>query len=126
MDLQWKTARMRRWIELGERENLTFRELAKRAGVHARTVSRWSRTLRVRDAEDGGYGAMDHAPRDPGAVEAAARGVLPNGSFVELGGAGAAPTGRIEIRLSGDRRIVVEGAVEVEALVQVIRAVEQC
>ena len=113
MDLQWKTARMRKWIELGERESLSFRELAERSGVHTRTLRRWSRTLRERRAEE---------QHDDSA--AAAKATLPDQAFIKL--EGSAPAGRIEIVLTGDRRIIVEGGVDVEALVRVIKVVEQC
>ena len=116
MDLHWKTARMRQWIELGEREDLSFRELAERAGVHPRTLSRWSRMLRERRAEE------LHNPH----TAAAARATLPDEAFVKLEESEPAPAGRIEIVLTGDRRIIVEGAIDVEALVRVIKAVEQC
>jgi len=33
MDLRWQVARIRKCIDLGEREELTFRQLSKRGGV---------------------------------------------------------------------------------------------
>lgn len=127
MDLQWKAARMRRWIEFGERENLSFGELAKQAGVHPRTLRRWSRALRERTANDqaSGFGELACNPHDPSSV-GAARSALPEGAFVDLEESAPGPAGRIEIALRGDRRIIVEGAVDVEGLVSVIKAVEQC
>jgi hypothetical protein len=46
MDLQWKIARQRHWIELGAREGLTNEALARRAGVGERTVRRWCTKFR--------------------------------------------------------------------------------
>jgi hypothetical protein len=37
---------MRKWIAIGLREHLTFKQLAKRAGVNERTLRRWSRVYR--------------------------------------------------------------------------------
>ena len=41
MDVQWKLARQRNWIELAAREGMTNRALGKLAGVSERTVRRW-------------------------------------------------------------------------------------
>ena len=46
MDLEWKAARRRHWVELAARENLTNRDVADRAGVDERTVRRWCRVFR--------------------------------------------------------------------------------
>ena len=125
MDLHWKTARMRQWIDLGRNEGLTLIELAKRAGVHPRTMGRWNKRLREQESErlSAGTGAMAREPRRPPDVESA---VLPEESFVDLAESDPSPAGRIEILLTRDRRVVIDGAVDVKSLVRVITAVEQC
>ena len=45
MDRTWRQEWMREWVELGEREGLTFEEVGRRAGVCARTVRRWKDRL---------------------------------------------------------------------------------
>src|SRR5262245_15450434 len=51
MDLEWNAARRRHWVELAARENLTNRDLARRAGVNERTVRRWCRKFRDQAAD---------------------------------------------------------------------------
>jgi len=132
MDLQWQVARRRKCIELGEREGLTFRQLSERVGVCTRTLRRWSAVLRMQRARDplGEYERRFHErvlqATDPGRAEDDQKSL--DQSFVKVleEPAPAPSANRIEIVLRGGRRLVIEGAVDVQELAQVIATVEEC
>jgi len=109
MDRRAHREEMLRWIELGRIEGLTFARLSKRSGFHVRTLRRWTSRLRgesvLREA--------DPSAQRPGFVELVAR---PQGPA----------TAAIEIVLGADRRIVVIGEVDGEALLRVVRVLERC
>jgi transposase-like protein len=98
---------MREWIALGQREQLTYRELSKRCGVDVRTLFRW--VVRFRE---------ERALR--------ARPDRADAAFVDLEENAAAPRSRIEIVLPDARRVVVQGAAIAEALTHAIAALKQC
>jgi hypothetical protein len=130
MDLQWQVARRRAWIELGERENLTFRELSERSGLAERTLRRWSAALRAQRLRDA-LGKQQR--RLETRVEQSVNEVLAEGelaalgqSFVEPIEASSKPKDQIQIELSKNRRLVIVGAVDVEKLARVITTVERC
>jgi transcriptional regulator with XRE-family HTH domain len=106
MDRQTRRKQMRGWLELGEREGLTRRELAERTGVSLKTVYRWA--ARFRGEREGSRGE-----------EAAS-------AFVEIVEEPERPAGRIEIVVGGDRRVLLCGEVDEESLVRVVRALERC
>jgi len=93
MDLEWKAARRRHWVELAARENLTNRDVAERAGVDERTVRRWCRNFRDQAVDRYFEIASIPAP-DQGAVDlrpfdAATPAVTVNPPLGEEGGQGA-------------------------------------
>jgi len=136
MDLQWRVARMRAWIDLGFREALTYQEVARRAGVSARTVRRWCQTFR-RQAEgkpfvitstpevEGIQLLETLSPSDPVIPEAGSTfaEVLDSSEAVEPPPSLA---GQVQIELSGGARVVISGPLDVETLSRVIEAVKQC
>ena len=130
MDLQWQAARRRAWIELGEREDLTFRELSERSGVAERTLRRWSAALRAQRARD----ALGRQQRRlETRVEQSVNEVLAEGELEALGQSFVEPIepsrparDQIQIELSRNRRLVILGAVDVEKLARVITTVERC
>ena len=132
MDLQWQVARRRKCIELGEREGLTFRQLSERVGVCTRTLRHWSAVLRMQRARDplGEYERRFHErvllATDPGRTEDEQKSL--DQSFVKVleEPAPAPSPNRIEIVLRGGRRLVIEGAVDVQELSRVIATVEEC
>lgn len=131
MDLQWQVARRREWIELGEREDLTFRELSERAGVSTRTLRRWSAALHAQRARDPlgqhmqRFRGRVERPNDQDRGQAEAKAL--DQSFVKvLEEPATLPPNRIQIVLGRGRRLMIDGAVDVEELAQVIAAVEQC
>ena len=121
MDLHWRAARMRKWIELGERERLTQRELSKRAGVCQKTIARWSKAVSERPSS---ISCSSGDPLEPPSSDWEA--LRSEQSFVEFSESEARAKGQIQVLLSRNRRIVIDGAVDVEALVRVITAVERC
>jgi len=121
---------MREWIELGEREGLTFQELAERAGVCRKTLGRWSARLRKEGRREPSKLPSPEARARAEPQSEQARSAVgtptPEGAFVELVERASPQGDQIQIVLSGNRRVVVDGAVDVEALVRVIAAVERC
>lgn len=101
-----RRATIRRWLALREREGLTYAQLAARSGVNAGTLAHWAWRLR-RESE----------PRS-------------NDAFVELvplEGDGATPsTSRIVVELRGERRLVVDTAIESAELTRLVQAIERC
>ena len=107
MDMQTRRERMREWIELGVRDGLTFKELAKRAGVCGRTLRRWNAVFRAESAQRSEPDREEHA-------------------FVELIERAERTSSRIEVVMPGERRIVIDGTAIVEALTRLLTAVERC
>lgn len=107
MDRRSRREWARAWIELGVREHLTFVELARRSGVHKRTVRRWSARFRSESA---------HRAR-PDREERA---------FVELIELADRAAPRIEVVLPGERRVLLDGSALVEALVRVLSSNGPC
>ena len=130
MDLQWRRAWMRKWIALGQRECLTYREIAARAGVCARTVARWNRVFQEEQLDRGSESGsepqyrpieMPEEPSEPLRTEPE-----PETSLIQPEDPESRPRDQILIELSKDRRIVIHGAFDVEAVVRLIAAVEAC
>jgi hypothetical protein len=131
MDLQWRVARMRKWVELGDREGLTLTEVARRAGVCVKTVSRWCAAMRELQANDPfrllrlevGEPVLPPATELPAAPTAP----LPDRAFLQLLEPVPTKPTQIQILLAGDRRrVLVDGAVDVDVLARVIEAVDRC
>jgi transcriptional regulator with XRE-family HTH domain len=106
MDKRTQREWIRAWIALGVRENLQFKDLAKRSGISRRTLQRWNHVFRRESREPSPQTDEEHA-------------------FVRLvervqGG----PT-RIEVYLPGEPRLVIDGAAVIRLLARVLRAVEQ-
>jgi hypothetical protein len=97
---------VRRWLDLREREGLTYAQLSARSGIPANTLAHWAWRLRK------------EARRRSDGVE-----------FVELipaRGSADAPASRIVIELGNGRRIVVDASVAPEALARLAAALERC
>lgn len=69
MDLQWKVARRRQWVELAAREGLSNWAVARRAGVSERTVRRWCEKFR-RETLDRYFEIAAIPPAEPNATDA--------------------------------------------------------
>ena len=129
MDKTWRQEWAREWIEHGEREGLTFAEVARRAGVCVKTVQRWSARLRAEEEREGFKLDSERSRRGQYSHELPPdleRAALPEGAFVELEEHVEPRAGRIEIVLARGRRLVVDESVEVDALARVVLALEQC
>jgi transcriptional regulator with XRE-family HTH domain len=131
MDLHWRVARMRKWIELGDREGLTLREVAKRAGVSVKTVSRWCAAMRDLQANDPFRLlslAVGEPTREPATeLPATPFPPPPDRAFLQLLEPVPTKPTQIQILLAGDRRrVLVDGAVDVDVLARVIEAVDRC
>src|SRR5688572_4452411 len=98
---------MERWLALREREGLTFRELASRSGISAGTLGHWA--WKLRRARDGA------GRRGQRLVELVTDGVSASGS-----------SSRVEIVLRSDRRVIVDAAIDADALLRVLAIVERC
>lgn len=92
-----------RWLAVREREGLTFRELARRSGICAGTLGHWAWRLRRERKRAGSFVELVTSPQ-------------------ALDGASS----RVEIVLRGERRVIVDAGIEVEALARVLAAVERC
>jgi len=128
MDLHWRRARMRKWIAIGDQEGLTQREIARRAGVCTRTVMRWCASVRVQQATDP-FVLLSQQVRECDEARAAAPAEPPalERAFVEIVEPTKPLSNPIHILLAGDRRrVLVDGAVDAEALVRILAAVERC
>ena len=128
MDHAWRLEWMREWVELGEREGLTYKEVGLRAGVCARTVRRWKDRL-VKEHGRKPFKLDEERARrgqEPREVTQAKEADVPEEAFVQLVEPARSAPGRIEIVLPGDRRVVIDGSVDVESLARVIAAVDQC
>jgi transposase len=107
MDHRSRRERMQDWIAVGVREGLTFKQLAKRAGVSERTLREWNKLFRQESARRAAPDCEEDA-------------------FVELVERTEINSSRIEVVLPGERRIVINGTAIVEALVRVIMSIERC
>ena len=131
MDLHWRVARMRKWIELGDREGLTLREVAERAGVTIRTVSRWCVAMRALQASDP-FLQLNDRLRDrleppSEKLQPVAVRPSPEPAFVQLLEPAPAKASQVQVLLAGDRRrVLIDGAVDVDVLARVIEAVDRC
>lgn len=97
---------VRRWLELRDREGLTYAQLSVRCGIPVNTLTHWAWRLRK---------------------EAAASGDQPE--FVELvpkPHTAASSSPHLVVELRNDLRVYVDAAVDLEALVRVVRALERC
>jgi len=107
MYLWSREERGREWIALGVREGLTAKQIAARAQVSVRTVHRWNRLCHQEALE---------RPE-----------VMDSGrTFVQLIENTTANANRIEVVLPNNRRILIDGATIVEALVRVLTSVKSC
>jgi len=103
MDKRTRREWIRAWIALGAREGLPFKEVSKRSGISARTLSRWSIVFRRESKRDAPPDDDQHA-------------------FLQLvervqGG----PT-RIEVYVPGEARLVIDAAAIVRVLVSLLRS----
>jgi AcrR family transcriptional regulator len=131
MDLHWRVARMRKWIELGDREGLSLREIARRAGVNVRTVTRWCAAMRELQANDPfrllRLEVGEPAPTSTTELPATPPVRVPDRAFLQLLEPMPSKPTQIQILLAGDRRrVLVDGAVDVDVLARVIEAVDRC
>lgn len=93
---------VQRWLDLREREGLTYRELSRRSGIPANTLTHWAWRLRKESRPE---------PR----------------AFVELVPAeDARRDSRVEIIVRGERRVLVDPSIEPETLTRILSAVERC
>ena len=123
--------RRRRWSEAQKRQivaethepGVSVPMVAQRYNLNANQIFRWRRQFR--DAERAG-GAGRFVPvvveATPGQEPDAATMRPPSESVVA---AGQPATGRMEIVLSGDRRVIVDGTVDASALSRVIAVLER-
>lgn len=97
---------VQRWLSLRDRERLTYRELSARSGIPANTLAHWAWRLRREE-----------------------RSTRESTPFVELVSAqlqeGPA-SGRVEIVLRSERRVVVDAAIEPAVLTRLLAAIERC
>ena len=121
---------MRKWIAIGEQEELTAKEIAARAGVTVRTVRRWCaavRTLQTADPfillkEQARLAGSNQVPSEP-----APQAPSFEPAFIEIIEPTKSISPSIQVMFTGDRhRVLIDGTVDVEALVRVIAAVERC
>lgn len=131
MDLHWRLARMRKWIELGDREGLTLREVSERAGVTIRTVSRWCVAMRALQASDPFMQLNERRSErlEPPSEQLQPVAVRPalEPAFVQLLEPAPAKASQVQVLLAGDRRrVLIDGAVDVDVLARVIEAVDRC
>jgi len=96
-----------RWLALRDRENLTYLELSQRSGIRANTLAHWA--WRLRREQSVRYEA-------PPFVE-----------IVPTPDSSREPTAsRIEIVLRNERRVLVDAAVDGDALARVLAVLERC
>ena len=124
--------RRRRWSEAQKRQivaethepGVSVPMVAQRYNLNANQVFRWRRLFREpeRAAGTGRYVpvVVGAVPEDP---EAGAGALRPPSEDVAVEGAPA--TGRIEIVLPGDRRVIVDRSVDGPALARVIAVLER-
>jgi hypothetical protein len=106
MDKRTQRDWIRAWLAVGVRENLKFKELARRSGISYRSLHRWNSRFRKESLAPAPQGDEDRA-------------------FIQLvervqGG----PT-RIEIYLPGEPRLVVDGAAVIRLLAHMIKAIDR-
>ena len=97
---------VRRWLELRDREGLTYAQLSSRCGIPVNTLTHWAWRLRKEDAAP-----VDHP------------------EFVELVSkprAAASSSPHLVVELRNDLRVHVDTSVDLDALVRVVRALERC
>ncbi len=121
---------MRKWIAIGEQEELTAKEIATRAGVTVRTVRRWCAEVRALQTvdpfilvkEQARLSAVNHVPSEPAPPPPEFEP-----AFIEIIEPTKSVLPSIQVMFAGDRhRVLIDGTVDVEALVRVIAAVERC
>lgn len=97
---------VQRWLALRDREGLTYRDLSARSGLPANTLAHWAWRLRREERS-----TRESAP------------------FVELVPAQRhedSAAGRVEILLRGERRVVVDAAIDPAVLARLLVAIERC
>jgi transposase-like protein len=101
-----RRATIRRWLALREREGLTYAQLAARSGINASTLAHWAWRLR-----------REQETRDDGA-------------FVELvpatGEVATSSRSQVVVELRGERRLVVDAAIDSASLTRLVQALERC
>lgn len=102
---------MRALLARRERRGLTFAELSGESGIPVGTLASWAWKLRQTHVPRGG------ATRRPRFVELVA---------VPATQPATTAAGRIEIVLSGDRRVVVDAGFDADTLSRVVRTLERC
>ena len=123
--------RRRRWSEAQKRQivaethepGVSVPMVAQRYNLNANQVFRWRRLFRepVRDTGIGGFVPVVVGAATGHEVGAA---TMPPPSDDPVA-AGPPATGRLEIVLPGDRRVIVDGAVDGSALARVIAVLER-
>lgn len=103
---------MRALLARRERSGLTFAELSRESGIPTGTLASWA--WKLRQESDAADQARSSRQTFVEVVEAPlTREVSPR-------------TGRIEIVLARDRRVVVDAEVDDELLARVVRTLERC
>lgn len=106
MDKRTRREWIRAWLAVGVRENLHFKELARRSGLGYRTLHRWNSRFRKESLAPGPQSDEERA-------------------FIQLvehvqGG----PT-RIEVYLPGEPRLVIDGAAVIRLMAHMIKAIDR-
>jgi transcriptional regulator with XRE-family HTH domain len=101
-----RRATIRRWLALREREGLTYAQLAARSGLNAATLAHWSWRLRRESRRRS------------------------NDTFVELvpaaDGVTTSSRSQVVVELRGERRLVVDAAIDSTELTRLVQALERC
>ena len=128
---QVRGRRRRRWSEAQKRQivaetcepGVSVPMVAQRYNLNANQVFRWRRLFRERESVAGTGRFVPVAGEIAPGREAAAATKSPPAESVVVGGEPA--TGRMEIVLSGDRRVIVDGSVDASALSRVLAVLER-
>ena len=120
---RWSEAQKRQIVAETQEPGVSVPMVAQRHKLNANQILRWRRQFREPECDAGaGRFVPVVVEAAPGQEPAAATMSPPSESVVA---AGQPATGRMEIVLSGDRRVIVDRAVDGPALARVIAALER-
>jgi transposase-like protein len=100
-----RRATIRSWLALREREGLTYPQLSARSGINASTLAHWAWRLRregERRSDEAFVELVPHEPRDK-----------------------PSPSQAVVV-LRGERRLVVDAAIDSASLTRLVQALERC